>query len=835
MVLAERYRIVSALGRGGMGEVYRADDLRLGQTVALKFLPASLARDPAAMERFTAEVRIARQVSHPNVVRVFDIGETEGLVFLSMEYVDGEDLASLLRRIGRYPQDKAVQIARQMCAGVAAAHDQGLLHRDLKPANILIDGRGRARVADFGLAAAAEQISGTDARAGTPAYMAPEQLDGLEVTRQSDIYSLGLVLYELFTGRRALEAPDAAGIRRLHVEKAISHPSAHVPELDPLVERVILRCLEKDPRKRPATALQVAAALPGGDPLAAALAAGETPSPEMVAAAGDEDALRPRTAWLMLAATVVLMAGTIALMPLAGSFSVGPINKSQDSLRDRAREVLAQWGYTQRPADSTDWWERNYDFLRYLADHMPSTEWHRRIATMRPGVASYWYRQSPRAMPAPVTGEPIRDLFYPPEMFPGMASVHLDSDGRLLQFTVLPPEREENPAPASTLDWNALFAQAGLDMNRFTPIALGWNPPVAADTLAAWSGSIAEQADQKLVVTAAANRGRLVYFRVMGAWDRLERTESSVGHERTATIIAILCLLAVALTGSAYLARRNLQLNRGDRAGALRLAVFLSGVTVVRWALVTHHSANVQNEFINILLALCVASFNGIIAWTGYIAIEPYVRRRWPEMIISWTRALSGKWNDPLVGRDMLVGTLVGAFISLCWMVDQAIPAWVNVSGETPFRLFVEALGPPRLFLGQLLLVVQWSLLQNSLIWVVLLTLFVIVTRRRWAAYSLVGVFLLLTNLGRENLLLELPQFIIIALATVFVLARFGVLAQAMSCWFGFLTYFCTTLDTSRWYSVYTYLALAIYAAGALWGLRASLGGRPWLATYLEE
>src|SRR6185369_5473714 len=134
-LLGGRYRIIGLLGRGGMGEVYRATDLTLGQSVAIKFLPETTSRDERALARFHNEVRIARQVSHPNVCRVYDIGETEGLVYLTMEYVDGEDLGSLLRRIGRLPQDKAIEIARQLCAGLSAAHDEGVLHRDIKPAN----------------------------------------------------------------------------------------------------------------------------------------------------------------------------------------------------------------------------------------------------------------------------------------------------------------------------------------------------------------------------------------------------------------------------------------------------------------------------------------------------------------------------------------------------------------------------------------------------------------------------------------------------------------------------------------------------------------------------
>src|SRR6202162_3244769 len=161
-LLGDRYRIVSLLGTGGMGEVYRATALRLNQQVALKFLPAEVARDPKFLERFNNEVRIARQVSHPNVCRVYDIGAIEGLHFLSMEYLDGEDLDSLIRRIGRLPPDKAIEFTRKICAGLGAAHERGVLHRDLKPGNIMIDGRGQVRITDFGLAGLAAEIPLSD-------------------------------------------------------------------------------------------------------------------------------------------------------------------------------------------------------------------------------------------------------------------------------------------------------------------------------------------------------------------------------------------------------------------------------------------------------------------------------------------------------------------------------------------------------------------------------------------------------------------------------------------------------------------------------------------------
>jgi serine/threonine protein kinase len=265
-LIAERYRIISLLGRGGMGEVFRAHDLTLGQPVALKFLPESII-DRSMLERFRNEVRIARRISHPNVCRVYDIGETDNQVFLSMEYVDGEDLSSLLRPIGRLPRDKALEIARKICAGLAAAHDKGVLHRDLKPSNIMIDARGEVLIMDFGLAGLAHEIE--DVRSGTPAYMAPEQFAGKEVTARSDIYALGLVLYELFTGRPAFEGKMHAESMRVRRESSPYGPSTLVRDLDPSVEMVILRCLEEEPENRPSSALIVSAALPGGEYLIA--------------------------------------------------------------------------------------------------------------------------------------------------------------------------------------------------------------------------------------------------------------------------------------------------------------------------------------------------------------------------------------------------------------------------------------------------------------------------------------------------------------------------------------------------------------------------------------
>jgi len=261
-IIAGRYRIVSLAGRGGMGEVYRADDLKLGHPVALKFLPSDVAEGSPRFGLFLSEVRLSRQLAHPNICRVYDINEFDGRHFLSMEYIDGEDLRGLLRRIGRLPRDKGVEIALQLCAGLSAAHEKGMLHRDLKPANIMIDGRGQARITDFGLARLAEG-GGASEIAGTPAYMAPEQLAGGQTTIQSDLYSLGLILYEISTGQPLREEGSPQELHHAQATSAACPLGDLAADLDPLVERAILQCLQKDPRQRPSSARCVADALVG--------------------------------------------------------------------------------------------------------------------------------------------------------------------------------------------------------------------------------------------------------------------------------------------------------------------------------------------------------------------------------------------------------------------------------------------------------------------------------------------------------------------------------------------------------------------------------------------
>jgi eukaryotic-like serine/threonine-protein kinase len=250
-VFAGRYRMIARIGSGGMGDVWRADDLVLLTEVALKVISSTTTE---GRDRILNEVRLARQITHPAVCRVFDVGEVENGIFYSMELVRGEDLATLVRSVGRLPSEKVVDVGRQLCFGLAAAHAQGVLHRDLKPANVLIGDDGLVRITDFGIAVSRTD-TGLHTLAGTPAYMAPEQRTaGTPLSERTDIYALGLVLYELLVGHHAVNPAEGMN--------SPPRPSTLVSHVNPQLERVVMRALSPNPASRPASAVQMAASLP---------------------------------------------------------------------------------------------------------------------------------------------------------------------------------------------------------------------------------------------------------------------------------------------------------------------------------------------------------------------------------------------------------------------------------------------------------------------------------------------------------------------------------------------------------------------------------------------
>lgn len=814
-----------------MGEVYRAEDLKLSQIVAIKFLPASLSQDATALARFHSEVRIARQVSHPNVCRVFDIGDAEGVPFLTMEYVDGEDLASLVRRIGRLSTDKAVEIARQACAGLAAAHERGVIHRDLKPANLMLDGTGKIRISDFGLASIAAAIEGADARAGTPAYMAPEQLEGREVTAKSDLYSLGLVLYEILTGKRAFDASSLPELMKQREKSAPASPSTLVRDLDPVVERVILRCLEYDPPRRPASALQVAAALPGGDPLAAALAAGETPSPEMVAAAGELQGLRPRLAITLLAALVL---GVIATLWSADHYKLHnlvPLDNPPEVLAARAREVLRDLGYAQPYADEAYSFDGDGGYINYIREHDKSPNRWEALKTGRPASIFFWYRRSPREMrkldSTSSLGAGDITPTDPPMNVSGMAEVFLDAQGRLFYFEEIPPQKEQPEKANSTPNWSRLFGAAGLDQSAYKSTEPQWAPVGVADARAAWTPDAPNRAEFSERLEGAAFRTQLTYFEMIYPWKTAERQSISRQTEGQKIRAAIFLALFFGVTLSGvFVARRNLRLRRADVSGTLRLAIFVFTIYMGAWLLSAHHIASLE-EFDLIVVALAWALLFAAIVAVLYLALEPYVRRRDPHTLIAWNRLLAGNWRDALVGRDLLIGVLYGVLVAIFASSDNFLLPFLGKSPPEPGGLQYSSLLGVRSAIASLLLYVLVYVLYALVIFFVLFAIRLLV-KRDWLAAIIVAFLGAATNAGGEYPALTYLYLGIIWLSILLMLRRFGMLTLVVGLVVqNVLLVFPTTSHLSRWYATAGLTAILVTLSVACYGFYASLGGKP--------
>jgi serine/threonine protein kinase len=253
-----RYEVLAEVGRGGMGVVYRAHDHETDEVIALKVLRAELATDSSLLERFKRELRLARRITHKNVCRVYDLHRSSALCFVTMEFVEGENLRSVLLRRGGLNLEEGIDVARQVCAALREAHKQGIVHRDLKPENVMLDRFGTVKVMDFGIArSVGTESTATVGILGTPAYMAPEQAEGRAVDLRTDIYALGLVLYEMFTGVVAFTADTPIALVWKQVHQPPVHPRDLEPSLPPTLEKAILKCLEKDPALRYQSAEEV--------------------------------------------------------------------------------------------------------------------------------------------------------------------------------------------------------------------------------------------------------------------------------------------------------------------------------------------------------------------------------------------------------------------------------------------------------------------------------------------------------------------------------------------------------------------------------------------------
>ena len=835
-IVAERYRIVALLGRGGMGEVYRAEDLKLSQVLAIKFLPEALSKDASALARFHSEVRVARQVSHPNVCRVFDIGDADGVPFLTMEYVDGEDLSSLVRRIGRLPQDKAVEVSRQICAGLAAAHERGVIHRDLKPSNVMLDGAGKARITDFGLAGIAANIQGAEVRAGTPAYMAPEQLLGKEVTTRSDIFSLGLVMYEVLTGKRAYDATTVPELMKARQSGTLTNPSTLVRDLDPLTERVILRCLETDPAKRPATALQVAAALPGGDPLAAALAAGETPSPEMVAAAGEKEGLNPKIGLLCFAGVILALGLLLVISKSAKMISYVSLGPSPEVLAAKASEMIRTFGYVDEPVDTAHGFSLQQDYIHYIqSDIKTPTRWNR-LRQDEPPSLVFWYRQSPRLL---VSLTPEDNLLYgrietddPPLEQSGSRVIGLSPHGRLLNFRAIPPQVDDPPeGPVPTPNWGALFTAAGLDASQLKPVPPRWHPLAWGDTRAAWEGGWPNHPEIPLRVEAAAYRGKPIFFALLSPWDKPSR----MGEQRRTRQKTILQwfdfgLILTIFGLGIWLATKNVRNGRGDLRGAMRLTLCVVVAGLINWALLAHHVGSIAGVVL-FILAMSVNLFFGMMIWLLYAALEPYVRRHWPDTLISWSRMLAGKFKDPVFGRDVLLGTLFGLLAAVADQLQPIVEAGLGKAPVPPFGFQNSySLDGLRGSTATVLFAAAASF-SNALLAFFLFFILRLIFKRDWLAAVLVGLLFCIPSIAAQNPLIDALFTAPFIVAYLWILRRFGLVALTVLYFVDQLAdQIPLTTPLTAWYTEGGMVGVVAIVALALYGFHVSRAGKPLFA-----
>jgi len=302
---ADRYEVIEELGEGGMGKVYRVEDKKIKEEVALKLIKPEIAADKRTIERFSNELKFSRRIAHRNVCKMYDLGEEEGTHYITMEYVPGEDLRGSIRRFGQLPIGKSISIAKQICEGLAEAHRLGVVHRDLKSSNIMIDKEGNVRIMDFGLARSLEAkgITRAGTMIGTPEYMSPEQVEGKETDQRSDIYSLGVILYEMATGRVPFEGETLLSIVMKHKSEAPKNPKEVNAQIPEGLSQLILKCMEKDKEKRYQDAKELISEL---TKIEKGISTAERVIPERKLITPKEITVKFRKRWMMIVALFVV-------------------------------------------------------------------------------------------------------------------------------------------------------------------------------------------------------------------------------------------------------------------------------------------------------------------------------------------------------------------------------------------------------------------------------------------------------------------------------------------------------------------------------------------------
>jgi serine/threonine-protein kinase len=608
-------------------------------------------------------------------------------------------------------------------------------------------------------------------------------------------------------------------------------PSTHVSDLDPAIERVILRCLERDPLDRPASALAVAAALPGGDPLAAALAAGETPSPEMVAAAGEKHGLHPGVAAAWLAVVIVGLVVNAIVTAQASTLNRTPMELPPDALAVRARDILRGLGYTEPPASSAFSFKAKWSYVHYLNKQSDDPNRMDVLREADPPVVSFWYRQSPkplvvdnffaRSFKEDLISRTTVSWVIPAWDEPGMTGVVLNLRGKLRWFRAIPPREEEAARPASEPPWSQWFPEelVGFRLDDLEPAPASHTPPDAYHHRRAWKAKFAG-IDAPVRIEAAAYAGKPVYFAVRGDWEEYKPLESNV--EPLKWLFAILSIL-VKVT-AAVLVVRNWRLQRADRRGGFRFACYVFAVYMIIWLLEASHIFG-RAEVLIFEVGLAQALWQATIAWLYYMALEPYIRRLWPQTLTTTGRVLEGRLRDPVVGRDLLVGIAVSMIANFVILFQVQLPTWLGWSLVPPVNVDPHVLRGPRSVLS-FFFEAQIAAVQITLFLALLLFLLRLLLRRQWLANAAfvalyTGIFVAASPFPGLTWAFA-PAVLAVV---VWVVTRFGLLAMIAFVFSSWLISNIPLTFEPVWYRDYGFFAMAMVLALAGYGFWTSLGG----------
>jgi len=569
--------------------------------------------------------------------------------------------------------------------------------------------------------------------------------------------------------------------------------------------------------------------LPGGNPLEAAIAAGETPSPEMVAAAPKKGALKPAVAVACLSAVVLLFAFIVFFTGKVKYHEWIPLEKSPEVLAERADSILKKLGYANAPVDTDYGFGENVEDYYTYADAEQSPQSWERMRSGQPAIIYFWHRTSPRYL-EPLQYETVKPD-DPSNDVAGMTKVILDARGRLLEFQVVPPQVKDKMAQTGgEVDWAMVFAEASLDIRNYRQTESNWTPPVYADASLSWEGAHVDHAEIPVRIEAAAYQGKPVYFQIVAPWDKPLRQEEtfSTAPRRAAEVIFILVILSVVVAG-VFLARRNLRQGRSDTKGAFKITIFVFLVGLAASLLVADHIPDLTRE-LPILFkiagaSLLYAAMMGLL----YLALEPYARRRWANLIISWNRLLAGDFKDPLVGRDILVGGMLGFAHTVVIYSGPLTRHWLGLT-VTPNAGFDVSYLQSFKHLWANFLTASVGGIFLAFVPLLLLILLVTIFKKQWLATAVLWtLYFMILGLAFASGGLWIAWLWTGLIATIIVvcISRFGLLAMVSFQFFFTLSFHnAISANVSSWYFGNTIFAAVVLLGLAIYGFYTSLAGQ---------